>query len=88
MIKEAGEKFITKLALPLIGLAAILLIFIMVSSARARAIENNGYIRVINCIISIPATTRTQNDIETCYEIVEKQVDVKLQRYDTSSYRN
>jgi hypothetical protein len=80
------EKIYSKIALPIIGVAGILLILVFVLATKGQSKENNGYIRVINCIISIPATTRAQEDIETCYSTVEKQVGVKLQRYDTSDY--
>lgn len=82
------DKVMKKIALPIIALAAIVLILTMLASTKSQTSENNGYIRVINCIISIPATTRTQADIESCYKTVEQQVNVKLQRYDTSTYRN
>lgn len=87
MIMRATEKIIAKIALPTIAIAAALIIVLFVASARATNNESNAYIRVINCIISIPATERTQNDIENCYINVERDLDVELKRYDTSGYR-
>ena len=82
------EKVIGKIALPVLAMAAALLIFVAVLSTQNTNKENNGYIRVINCVISIPAKVRTQADIEKCYKSVEKDLDIQLQRYDTSSYRD
>ncbi len=79
------DKVINKIALPILAIAAMLLILVFVLGIKSKNEENNGYIRVINCIISIPATTRTQGDIESCYQTVENQTGVKLQRYDTSN---
>lgn len=78
------DTVIQKVALPLIALAAVLLIVLYIGSVKDTSKENNAYIRVINCIISIPATTRDQNDIEHCYSTVEHDLGVKLQRYDSS----
>lgn len=77
-----------KFALPIIGIAAVLLIVAMILATQNINKDNNGYIRVINCVISIPASVRTQADIEHCYSTVEKDLGIHLQRYDTSSYRN
>jgi hypothetical protein len=82
------DKVIQKVAIPVIALASGLLIVFYVSSAKETSHENNGYIRVINCIISENITTRTKTDIEQCYQTVEAQTGVHLQRYDTSSYGN
>lgn len=76
------DKIMSKVALPIIALAGLLLVTFIVIDARSTTTENNGYIRVINCVISIPATVRTQDDIETCYDTVEKELGIKLQRYD------
>ena len=81
------DKIMSKVALPIIALAGLLLVTFIVIDARGTTTENNGYIRVINCVISIPATVRTQDDIETCYNKVEKELGIKLQRYDSSGYK-
>lgn len=88
IIMGMTDRVMSKVALPIIVLAAILLVTVLILSTKTQTSQNNGYIRVINCIISIPATERTQGDIESCYVQVEKQVGIKLQRYDTSSFRN
>lgn len=85
---KTSDRIIGKLALPIIAIAAVLLILAFVASTKSATNENNAYIRVINCIISIPAKNRTQGDIENCYISVEKDSRVKLQRYDTSGYKN
>jgi hypothetical protein len=85
---KVADKIISKIALPTIAIAGVLLILLIVISTKGATQENNGYIRVINCVISVPAKTRTQADIESCYTKVEKDLGIKLQRYDTSSYRN
>lgn len=77
------DKIIGKVALPLIMVAGVLLLVTIVLSTRSTSTENNGYIRVINCVISVPATTRTQADIEDCYQKVEKDLGIKLTRYDS-----
>ncbi len=84
---KAIDRVFSKLALPILGIAGVLLILTIVLSTKQATSENNGYIRVINCVISIPATLRTQEDIERCYKTVENDLGIKLQRYDTSSYR-
>lgn len=87
MAITTSDKVIGKLALPVIALACGLLVLVFVLTIKSSTKENNAYIRVINCVISIPARTRTQEDIEQCYVVVEKDLDVKLQRYDTSGYQ-
>jgi Skp family chaperone for outer membrane proteins len=74
-----------KIGLPLIVLAGIVLILSFVASSKSTGEENNAYIRVINCIVSYPATQRTQTNIEECYKTVEDQMHVHLQRYDSSN---
>lgn len=81
------EKLVQKIALPVIAAAAILLIFGMVVSSQNTANENNAYIRVINCIVSQNISTRTQDQIEQCYVTVERDLDIRLQRYDSSNSR-
>lgn len=78
------DKVIPKIAMPIIILAAILLVFTIVSSSKETSEENNAYIRVINCIVSYPPSGREQNDIEQCYLTVERDLGTKLQRYDNS----
>lgn len=79
------DKIIGKLAIPIIAIAGVLLIIIITLSSQGTDNENNAYIRVINCVVSIPATTRTQSDIESCYLTVENDLNVDLRRYDGSS---
>lgn len=78
------DKIIEKIALPVICLAAVVLIVSLIVSSKGTSEENNAYVRVINCIVSYPTDTRTQDDIEKCYVTVEKDLNVKLQRYDNS----
>lgn len=79
------DRVLNKIALPLITVAGLLMILAFVVSAKEKNTENNAYIRVINCIVSYPATSRTQQNIEQCYQIVEHQLNIKLQRYDSST---
>ncbi len=83
---KTTDRIMNKVALPIIVVAGLLVVVALVLDTRGATTENNGYIRVINCVISIPATVRTQKDIEKCYETVESDLGIKLQRYDTSSY--
>jgi hypothetical protein len=78
------EKIVEKIALPVIGLAAVVLIVTLISSSKDTSEENNAYVRVINCIVSYPANTRTINDIELCYTMVERDLNIEIQRYDSS----
>ncbi len=78
------DHFFQKIALPIIFIASVLVLFMVSSSANNTSAENNAYVRVINCIISINAVDREQGDIETCYQVVEKDLNVKLKRYDNS----
>lgn len=82
------DKMFAKFALPIIIIAAALLIITITLTIQDTSKDNNGYIRVINCVISTPADARTQIEIENCYSTVETDLGIKLQRYDTSSYRN
>ena len=78
------DKIIPKIALPIIVIAALLLVFWSVNEGRRTSEENNAYIRVINCIVSHNASVRTQENIEGCYVNVEKDLDIHLKRYDSS----
>lgn len=81
------DKIMSKIALPIIALAGMLLVTFIVLDARSTTHENSGHTRVINCGISVPATVRTQDDIEDCYKKVETELGIKLQRYDSSGYK-
>lgn len=78
------DRVMAKFALPLIALAGVLLIIAIASSTKTTSEQNNAYIRVINCIVSYPATSRTQDDVEGCYRTVEREMNTRLQRYDNS----
>lgn len=75
------ENFIQRFALFIILFAAITLIGYFIIDGRATDNQNNGYVRVINCIISVPANTRTKDDINNCYVEVETDLGIKLERY-------
>lgn len=79
------DKVIPKIAMPIIILAAILLVFTIVSSSKQTGEENNAYIRAINCIVSIRSTSDGEplnKDIDLCYATVEADMGIKLKRYD------
>ena len=78
------DKVMPKVALPIIIFAGLLLVFMMLSRGQTTNDQNNAYIRVINCIVSHNASTRTQEDIESCYIRVERDLRTTLQRYDSS----
>lgn len=80
-INNLYEVIISRLAPYVILSAGVLLIFLVLFEGRTTNRQNNGYVRVINCIISVPATVRTQEDIDHCYEVVETDLHIKLQRY-------
>ncbi len=82
---KTTDRVMAKVGLPLIAAAGFLLVIAFVLSIKTTNKENNAYIRVINCIISENAVSRTQSDIEACYSSVEGQLHVKLQRYDNSN---
>jgi hypothetical protein len=44
--------------------------------------NNTAYVRVQNCILSIPATSRTEENIDHCYSVIEREFQTKLTRYD------
>ena len=83
-MKNTLNKIIPKIAIPVMIVAALLIVFVVVDGSRKTSEENNAYIRVINCIVSHNASGRTQTDIERCYLTVEGDLDIRLQRYDSS----
>lgn len=83
-MERALNKIIPKIAIPIMVLAALLIVFVVVDGGRRTSEENNAYIRVINCIVSYNASGRTQADIERCYLTVERDLNIHLQRYDSS----
>lgn len=79
------DRVIPKIAIPVIILAAVLLVSTTVSSSKQTGEENNAYIRVINCIVSIHSTgdgDPLDKDVDLCYTSVEADVGIKLKRYD------
>lgn len=81
------DKFFQRIALPIILMAILLLFGFMLNhniNTEKESTESNAYIRVINCIVSIDEAERLQGDIEKCYSAVEKDLNVKLKRYDSS----
>ena len=83
-MQRAIDRVMPKIAIPIIAVAGLLIIVLMIDSTRGTNQENNAYIRVINCIVSHNASTRTQDDIENCYIEVERDLNTRLQRYDAS----
>ena len=86
MIMRRLDSVMSRIALPTIALAGVVLISFFVISIGDATRDNNAYIRVTNCIISSPSESRTQTSIESCYQNVEKSLELKLERYDTSGY--
>ena len=79
------DKVIPRIALPIIILAAVLLVFNIISSSKQTGEENNAYIRVINCIVVAHAVDDNQSinkDVDLCYATVEADMHVDLKRYD------
>lgn len=81
---KTTDRVMSKIALPVIAVAAALLVLGIIIDSKGTTNENNAYIRVINCIVSHNASDRTQEDIENCYVTVERDLDIRLQRYDSS----
>lgn len=46
--------------------------------SKNRTNQNAAYIRAIACIVATPATTRTQADIDKCYENIEQDTGFNL----------
>lgn len=84
MMKTA-DRVMSKIAIPVIAAAAVLLVIALALDTRGTSNQNNAYIRVINCIVSYNASTRTQEQIEQCYTTVERDLNIRLQRYDSSN---
>jgi len=82
MASKFVEKLFLQLAPFIIVLAGVMIILVIIADSRGTTKQNNAYVRVINCIVSKNANTRTQDDIEQCYQIVERESNIKLQRYD------
>ena len=84
-MNKALDKVMPKIALPIIVAAGVLILVLMLASSKGTGEQNNAYIRVINCIVSHNASERTQQDIENCYVTVERDLNIRLQRYDGSN---
>lgn len=44
--------------------------------------ENQTYSRFTACALSFPATSRTQEQIDYCWEVVQRDTGVTVKRYD------
>jgi hypothetical protein len=44
--------------------------------------NNTAYVRVQNCILGIPPASRSLEEIDHCYTVIEKEFDTQLVRYD------
>lgn len=84
-MNAAIDKIMSKIAIPIIVFAGLLLVFMILARAQGTNDQNNAYIRVINCIVSHNVNGRTREDIENCYIQVEKDLNTSLQRYDSSN---
>lgn len=51
---------------------------------RHNDVMNNAYIRVTNCILSTPPNQRGKAQIDQCYDRVEADLGVQLQRYNNT----
>lgn len=86
--KKHADKFFERFSLFIILLAGITLIGYFIVDSRNTTNQSNGYVRTINCILSVPATTRTKTDIDNCYTQVEQDLGIKLQRYNSLDKEN
>lgn len=80
-VVDVADKIIPKIAIPLIVFAGMLVITLTVNEQTEVGNNTNAYIRVIECIVSQDTTTHNQADVENCYTTVEKNFNIKLQRY-------
>lgn len=55
-------------------------IFARMTINRSQGSKENAYGIVNTCILSVPATSRTEVNIENCYLRVEKQYNTELER--------
>lgn len=79
------ERMLSKIALPIIGVALVLLVIMLVRlNQTSRSVEEtSAYTRVSNCIVAKVAEPPTvQDEVEQCYVQVEKDTGVTLQRFD------
>lgn len=83
-ITEKADKLMLRIAIPTIASAGILIVVALILGTQNTSSENNAYLRVVNCIVSHNAKERQQVDIEECYVTVENELNIKLQRYDSS----
>ena len=86
--KTHTNRFFERFSLFIILLAGIVLVGYFIVDSRNTTNQNNGYARTINCILSVPATTRTKADIDNCYTQVENDLGIKLQRHNSLDKEN
>jgi hypothetical protein len=68
---------------PLIGvIIGFFLVYAGIHTNRRISRENQTYDRGVACIVSINAKDRSQDQIERCWEQVQKDTGVEIKRYD------
>ena len=75
------ESFLNRFGIIILIVAGLTFFGFFLLKSNNTTQENNGYLRVINCVSTVPGSQRTANDIEKCYQSVENDLNVTLQRY-------
>lgn len=79
------EKVFVRLAPILIAVAAVLMVvtIMQIDETKYQVKETAAYTRVSNCVVAKVANPpTTQDDVEKCYQQVEKDSQINLERFD------
>lgn len=83
--RQKSQRLVNLLVVTAFGLTLLSLgaIYTKMNTNHSTGVQNNGYIRVTNCILSSPLVngTRPESLIDGCYTRVEHDLNIKLQRY-------
>jgi hypothetical protein len=87
--KHSGiSKFFLNIAPWLIGIAGIMIVIGLYQEnvTQYKVVETSAYTRVTNCIVAKNGYQQIkQLDVEKCYQQVEKESHIKLERFDTQT---
>ena len=64
------------------ALASAVLVIVITRSIQHETQEAGTYSRFTTCALSIPATARTQDEIELCWKRVQDDSGITVKRYD------
>lgn len=81
MLKKAKQYYLVVVPYLIVMLGLIFIIVLSLNS-RQRGLTSATYVRFETCVLNVPASTRSQADINRCWTFAEESTGVKVNHFD------